>query len=99
MEVSEWFIYSYILCIVFCSFFKWFVVFVSTIILLFVCLFVFFSNEQLKLLQCGWKLLLVFHMKSPYLGEEEDNFLQKKKCWIIYCIACIVHVSHLKHKV
>ena len=38
-------------------------------------------------------------MKSPYLGEEEDNFLQKKKCWIIYCIACIVHVSHLKHKV
>ena len=20
----------------------------------------------------------MFHMKSPYLGEEEDNFLQKK---------------------
>ena len=41
-------------------------------------MFFIFLNEQLKLLQCGWKLLLVFHMKSPYLGEEEDNFLQKK---------------------
>ena len=29
-------------------------------------------------------------MKSPYLGEEEDNFLQKKKMLdhLLYCMHC-----------
>ena len=67
-------------------------------------MFVFFSNEQLKLLQCGWKLLLVFHMKSPYLGEEEDNFLQKKNggsfivLHALHCTCISLETQGLKKK-